>query len=181
MSIEFHCEHCEKTIRASASSAGKRGKCPHCGGEIYVPALEEGEGSGELPLAPLDEAEEKKAEREAREAKALQRKLLEDRDVPPEGAVGAQRGSARRGESARAAEPAPSEKQLNMLVVRYIDAMSSGQLEEADKVAQKLSRHSSQVRSILESIATGEQAGLGLPQLPRPVLLGFVKQLSSRL
>lgn len=182
MSIEFHCEHCQKTIKAAASSAGKRGKCPFCQGEIYVPAIIEEADSGELPLAPLDDADEQKARRDALEAAALQRQLLADRETPPDPDAGRQKPAApRRGDGPTPAAPAANAKQLNMLVVHYIEAMSSGQLDMAQAITRKLAQHAAQVRSILESIATGDCSGLGLPQLPRPVLLGFIKQLGSKL
>ena len=57
MGIDFQCQHCRKKVNAPDSAAGKRGKCPFCGQSNYIPTpLTEDDV---LPLAPLDEEEER--------------------------------------------------------------------------------------------------------------------------
>jgi DNA-directed RNA polymerase subunit RPC12/RpoP len=38
MPIVVHCANCGKNLRVRDEQAGKRGKCPHCGSKIVVPA-----------------------------------------------------------------------------------------------------------------------------------------------
>lgn len=47
MGLKFLCHLCQQPIHIKDSFAGKRGKCPHCGGSIRIPA--EGE-SHSLPI-----------------------------------------------------------------------------------------------------------------------------------
>ena len=48
--IEFPCPHCRKTVRTPDSTAGKRGKCPHCGQLTSIPqAIQPSQ-----PAAPAD-------------------------------------------------------------------------------------------------------------------------------
>jgi hypothetical protein len=45
MPIVFHCPACDAELTLSDAAAGRRGKCPHCKGDIIVP-------SGDGPAAP---------------------------------------------------------------------------------------------------------------------------------
>lgn len=176
MAIEFHCEHCNKLIRAREAEGGRPGKCPYCQGRNYIPLP--GDEVGELSLAPLDEAFERHRRRAAAEDAAMQRRLLKERDTGP-GRGG--RRAVRRADAspATAPPPAPSSKQLTALIVSFIEAMSSGALDEAGKLSSRLSAHRAEVDAILDDMMTQDLRGYGLPTLPRPVLLGFLKQLRS--
>jgi hypothetical protein len=63
------------------------------------------------------------------------------------------------------------------MVVEYVEAMAEGRLGDAEALAARLSEHKSQVLAGLEALASADLAGYGLPALPRPVLLGFLRQL----
>jgi hypothetical protein len=84
MPITFQCSACQKEIKAPDTAGGKRGKCPFCGHNCYIPApVSEADL---VPLAPIDEAEEARQERETRELLAAQRELLAaSRGGPGEG------------------------------------------------------------------------------------------------
>lgn len=173
MAIEFHCEHCNHLIKAPDDAGGKQGKCPRCGGINYIrrPPAE----TGELDLAPIDEAEESRRARQAREDANIQWKLLHERSVPGEpGGKGAGRGVP--SEAAQV-----TSKQLTGLIVKYVDAMSQGKLAEAGAFADQLTRHRVQVTSILDEMAGEDLSGYGMPALPKPVLVGFLKQLRGKL
>ena len=181
VAVEFHCEHCNKLIKASLSTAGQTGKCPHCKGVNYIPLPED--ESGELPLAPLDEDFEKRRAQTAAEDAALVHKLLRESESPKE--RNRRKGFRRPDVSTAAPAPVPPppmpRKQLTSLVVQFIEAMSQGQLERADKLVGELAGRKDQVRPILDELLTEDLSGYGLPALPRPVLVGFVKQLRTRL
>lgn len=176
MAIEFHCEHCTQSVKAPDDAAGRPGKCPHCGNTVYIP-LPPSADEDEIPLAPLDEGEERRRQEAAREAAKLQFQLLHERAIP--GEPGARRTP--RGEAPPPSSTTPPTKELNRLVVKYVEAMAAGRLEEAHKFVSGLAPHRLHVFSILDGMATEDLSAYGLPALPRPVLLGFLKQLRSKL
>lgn len=182
MAIEFHCEHCDKLIKAPEDKAGSTGRCPHCGGAAYIPRpVAEDDEYG---LAPLDPTEESRRQRAAMEDAAYQRSLLRDKE-PPSDAAKSTRNAAARGAAARGStggQPAsPTSKQLSALIVRFVEAMSAGQLEAAARVAAVLAKHKSQATAVVDGMMTEDLTAYGLPALPRPVLLGFLKQLRQKL
>ncbi|HWL95421.1 MAG TPA: hypothetical protein VNT79_18020 [Phycisphaerae bacterium] len=188
MPIEFHCEHCNLLIRAPEAEAGQIGKCPRCAGRNYVP-MPEAERA-EIPLAPLDEADERRRASAAAEDAAIQMKLLREqtRDRDPTAkpafkrvdAPGPGTGVPASGSSA-AAGSGTSRKQLAGMIVSFIEAMSAGNLEKADKLTAQLGEDRRMVSAIIDDMLSEDLAAYGLPTLPKPVLLGFLKQLRGRL
>lgn len=187
MPIEIHCTHCNHLIKAPDEAAGKMGKCPHCQGVNYIPRpVTEDE---ELDLAPIDDAEEQRRKKAAMEDAAFQRRLLHERSIPGEssGKPTARAGSAaapgarRTGDAASASTSAVTSKEVALLIVRFVDAMSAGKLEQADEFAAQLAKHKNAALIALDEIARDDSNAYGLPVLPRPVLIGFLKQLRSRL
>lgn len=175
MAIEFHCEHCNHLVRAPDDAGGRTGKCPHCQNATYIPrpaAVDD----GELDLAPLDPRDEERNRRAAREAAAIQHRLLHERTAPGEPAKGAARGKP-----PTAPAPAANPKQLTSFIVNYIESMSSGQLGRAEELVRQLATQKSQVFSILDEMAQEDLSAYGLPSLPKPVLMGFLKQLRTKL
>lgn len=182
--IEIHCEHCNLKVSAPDSDGGQQAKCPHCGGMNYIP-LPEG-AIDEIPLAPIDEAAEQRRRQAFAEDMEIQRKLNKERAAPGE-------PNRRRPRSLDASAPprapAPprasniSDKQVNSLVVNYIVAMAGGRLAEADGIVAQLAPHKTKVSATINEITSnsGVANGYGLPTLPKPVLLGFVKQLQARM
>lgn len=170
MAIEFHCEHCGKVIKAPVDSAGKRGKCPHCQQLCYIPAPpDEAEA---YDLAPLDPEEERRRRREEAAAHELQRRLLHERkevagpDAPPPPSA--------KDEAVRPAD-------LRAAVADYLSAMQRGHLSEADRIAYLLAANKKEVLALIERIGADEVMGAELASLPRPLLLGFLRQLRAKL
>lgn len=179
MSIEFHCEHCNKLVKAPDEVGGRSGKCPHCQGTNYIPSPE----AGEIPLEPMDEDFERHRQQSAAEDFAYQRKIMSDRTPPREGARGAKGGPGR---SPRPMQSEPKEalsaKQMSSMIVAFISAMATGSLPKADEISNRLRPHSAKVNAILDDMLTASNiAGYGLPTLPKPVLNGFVKQLRAKI
>lgn len=175
MAIEFNCEHCNKPIKASESTAGRNGKCPHCKGLNYIPLPPD--EVGELPLAPIDEEYERHRKKAAAEDAAIQRDLLHDRSTP--GEPGGRKGL--RNSVASPLGATLSKKQVTSLVVSYIEAMSQGNLDRANQLSGQLSTQQKVVNQILGEMMTEDLAAYGLPTLPRPVLMGFLKQLRNKM
>ena len=80
MSIEFHCEHCGKSVRAPDETGGKHGKCPSCHQSVYIPMPSD--QVEPLDISPVDQTEERERARLRKEALQLQRDLLEERELP---------------------------------------------------------------------------------------------------
>lgn len=176
MGIQFYCEHCRQSVTAPDDAGGRQGKCPHCGGTVYIPNPEATDG--EIPLAPLDDAEEQQRERAAQEARELQLRLLQEQATP--GEPGSRKG--RRSEVMPSALPAGVPvKELNRLIVQYVEAMAAGRLDTAEQLLARLVQQRLHVLTIIDGMASEDLSAYGLPALPRPVLLGFLKQLRTRL
>ncbi len=181
MTIEFHCDHCGKTVQAPASAGGKNGKCPHCQAVNYIP-LPDDEG-GELPLVPLDEGDERRRRKATAEDFATRRRLLSEKSSPRDagGRPKFRRPDVPSGSSASSTAPGLPRKKLTSLVVSFVEAMSGGKLEAANAVAAQLAGHKAEVSRLLDDWLSEDLSGYGLPTLPKPVLMGFLKQLRGRL
>jgi len=169
MEITFHCEHCGKEVKAPEPSAGKRGKCPHCHNVCYIPSPPD--QLEEYDLAPVDPEEERRRQNEEAAARALQRKLLSERkevegpDKPP---------PVQEDETVRPGD-------LESLVTDFVNAMGRGSLEEADRLAAILKGNKKEVQTLIERIGADELLSAKISSLPRPVMLGFLKQLRSKI
>ena len=182
MPVEFHCEHCGKHVKAPSEAAGRKGKCPHCQAVCYIPSPPD--EIEELPLAPLDDAEEQQRKRALEETARLQHALLHDRATPADTAATSGRpvaGAARPGARAESSSLGMPVAELQQLVAAFVSAMSEGQLERADRVAARLQGERDQVLAIVERISSSDTTSTAMPNLPRPVMLGYLKQLRARL
>ena len=169
MPIEFHCEHCDRMIRAADEHGGKHGKCPSCHQRVYIPSSE----SEPLDLAPVDELAEKRARQQATESQRFADNILLD-------AGGAGRGGADAdlGRSAAAAPGAvPPSVDVAELVNEYVIAMFDGDLQEGEAIAKQLRRHHKTVVEVVDRILADEIPPQALERIPRPVMMGFLKQL----
>lgn len=171
MPIEFHCEHCRQVIRAPDEAAGKKGRCPKCQQMVYIP-LPASE-SGEIPLAPEDPEDARRRAASEQERRALEREIRRERVAPGDNAR-PQRGTGGGAAAAPAADP-------RKLVAEYLAALANGQLETAERCAKALSQIKSRAMEVIESLSTNEQMAGDFPKLPRPVLMGFLKQLRNQL
>lgn len=171
MPIEFHCEHCRQVIRAPDEAAGKKGRCPKCQQTVYIP-LPAAE-SGEIPLAPLDPEDARRQQESERERRQIERALWRDKATPGEGGR-PQRPAAGGAAPGPAADP-------RKLVAEYLAALANGQLETAERCAAALSQVKARAMEVIEALSTNEQMAGDFPKLPRPVLMGFLKQLRSQL
>lgn len=186
MVIEFHCPFCGKTIRTSEENAGRHGKCPSCHQSVYVPTPPE--KIEPLRLEPLDPAFEKQREREERATQEFQHRLLHERDLPPETAGTGRhaggvpgRASASGARSAHApggAHPPPApDVDVERLVIDYALRMAEGDLERAEALAGEIRRCHRQADDVIQRIMQDEILPAPLSKIPRPVLVGFFKQL----
>ena len=167
MTIEFHCNHCDKLIRTADENAGKRGSCPRCHQSVYVPTPSD--QIEIIPLAPLDEGEEREKERLLEETRALTQRIREDKtEVPPE---------------AHAAPlPVPEgdvrlQPDMETLVIEYAVAMAAGNLAEAADYAHEIRGNMAAAEDAIQRLTMDELPHVKLRSIPRPVLIAFFKQL----
>ncbi len=169
MSISFHCEHCGKKIQASDSAAGKRGKCPACHNQIFVPPPEMGDD--ELKLAPVDESEIEREKRLIAESFKLRQSILRETAEPEE-----EKG-------AKPAKPAAAadDKKVTAQIVTYLKLMVNGELDKAERIANTIKTFGNQASDILDQIAYGEKTLDELEDIPQQVLFGMIKELQEKL
>ena len=165
MSITFRCEHCHMDIKAPPEAAGRRGKCPHCGQSTYIPAPVKEEDI--LPLAPLDEQEERNRQKQYQSLLEIERDLLAEMDNEP-------------------AEPLESKKsvsadELYHFVVNYCMDMANGKLERAAQHAQQMKKFGFTAHQAVEDFQTGKALEPALDVLPTKVLHGYLAELKKQL
>jgi len=172
--IELHCPQCEKMIRAPDSAAGKHGKCPYCDTKVYIPTPFKDDDL--LALAPVDEEEERRAEKERAEALRYTTSMDKDADlkVVPEEAPASRTAGGRRPE-------APGEViDLGDLVEQFVLAMRDSKLDEADRIARQLKRAGPRARDHVEGMLL-DPTPPPIEGVPRPLVQGFLKALLERL
>lgn len=169
MAIEFHCNHCGKQVRAPDEAGGKHGRCPTCHQSVYIPMPDD--QIELIDLAPIDKDREREAERARRESEALQRKILHEKNLPPETA-----GSAR----PVAGGFAPPAVDVEDTVIGFAKAMAEGRLSEAEELAASARRHPRELNDVVQRITSDEIPPDALASIPRPVLLAFLRQLVEK-
>jgi hypothetical protein len=172
MGISFHCEYCGKKIEAPDTAGGKWGKCPACHNKVYVPANNPPDDM--LRLAPIDTEEERRRKKMVAEVDRLREEILNEKDVPEEGAV----------PKKQAAAPKPgdlSDAELNTFIIGYIRQMADGELDLAEQTAKAIIPNGQNAVRILERIALSEIPEPEIADIPQQVLSGLIKNLRSRI
>jgi len=170
MPIEFHCEHCGKLVRTAEQNAGRQGRCPYCKNSVYIPTPSE--DLEPLKLAPLDPEEERRQRRLEEEARALARRLRAEKEtLPPE--------------TPRAGAPEPSgeirfQVDMESLVIEYVRAMYEGRLAEAQEYATDIRRDMERAQEVIQRLTMDDIRPLKIAKIPRPVLIGFLRQLREQ-
>jgi hypothetical protein len=178
MSIEFHCEHCGKAIKAPGEMAGKRGKCPGCHNSVYIPSPSE--EIEPLTIAPIDRGEEAARLRALEETRALQRRLLGEKDLPPETRRPAAAAAAAAAEPREVLHADAPKGDMENLVIDYAICMADGDLEGAEQIARDIRRDMKAAENVMQRLTIDEVPHAALSKIPRPVLVGFFKQLREK-
>lgn len=174
MSIEFNCPSCEKSIRAPDTAGGKYGKCPFCEVKVYIPSPPSPD-EGEIKIAPINEEEEQRERELIRESVRYAAAFDKDPDkLPPEGA---ERGGA----GSRRSEPPPGEViEVADEVESFVVAMRDSKLQDAERVLARLKRAGSRAKDYVEGLML-DPTPPPIGNVPKPLLMGFLKSLLSRL
>ena len=179
MSIEFHCEHCDRMIRANDEHGGKHGKCPSCHQQVYIPLAD----AEPLDLTPVDAAEERRAQQQAAESQRFADSVLLDGGSAGRGTSDSEvrrygTGSSDAGRSGAGGAPPPA-VDVAELINEFAIAMFDGELQEGEEIAKQLRPHRKAVVEVVDRIMADEIPPQALERIPRPVLMGFLKQLRS--
>jgi len=165
MSIQFRCEYCGKQVTAPESAGGQRGKCPYCGRSNYIPAPV---GDDDLvPLAPIDESEERQRQKEIDSLLRAEREILAESGGQP---------------------PVPLEhredmqvEDLHHFVVNYCLDMGKGNLSRARRHIDSLRQYGTMGAEAVNDYLTGKTNEKALAILHPKVLKGFLAQLKNEL
>ncbi len=166
MAIEFHCEHCGKMVRASDEHAGRHAKCPSCHQPVYIPTPDA--EIEPLRLAPLDPTDERERARLLKEEQDLRHRLLREREAGYD--TGPPKSDAAR-------EVLPPKLDMETLVIEYALSMADGNLADAQELANDIRKDMRKAEDVLQKLMADTMPPPQLAKIPRPVLVGFFKQL----
>lgn len=178
MPIELHCPKCQKPLRAPDDAGGKRSKCPGCGNSVYIPMPVSDEDI--IPLAPIDEDEERRAEEERRESlrfAAIVDKATEG-GAPDPGSKGKPAAGAR--PAPRAADAPGVVVELKTEVESFVLAMKDSKLDVAEAAVGRLRKAGDRARDYVQTMMLDEIPPK-IGNLPPPLIQGFLKNLLGRL
>lgn len=170
MAIVFHCQFCNKEIRASDEAGGKWGKCPKCHNKIYVPSIDPDQEEPELKLAPISEEELQRKRELMAETYKIQQDILDEREIPN-----------------NLTEPSSptirklSDDELEKYVIMFLRQMAAGELEDAERTSKILAPHGKKVEEIIDKIALSEIPEKALAHISPNVLSGFIRTLRSKI
>jgi hypothetical protein len=170
MPIEFICDHCGKKIAAPDNRAGTTASCPGCKGKVRVPSAAPPGDDDIYDIAPLDTDEERRRAAAEAEAHRYQHELLHDKVAPADATGPRSPGGG-----------APAGPDVRAMITGYVKAMGEGQLETAQRRVTSLQRHKDDALEWLDRIAADELLITEISNLPRPVVLGFLRQLRGQL
>jgi cytochrome c1 len=165
MPIKLHCTCCGKKIEAPDSAGGKWGKCPACHSKVYVPLPQV---EDELKLAPIDETEEQRKKQLLQETFRLTQDILQEKAVPEAGPTPG---------------PGPdiNEEQLTNHVINYLRQMARGDLDAAQRTAERIVPHRRKVTVILDRLIKSRTRDPELEDIPQQVLSGLIRNLRTRI
>jgi hypothetical protein len=163
MSITFRCETCRKDVQAPESAAGKRGKCPFCGHSSYIPQPVSDDDL--LPLAPVDEDEERRRQQEVHQLFEQERDLIAQTGSKPQAPLD-QREDVKT-------------EELHHFVVNYCLDMSVSKLPQADKQVIEL-RKQPLGQQTVQDFLDGKATEPALKKIPPRLLQAFLLQLRDK-
>ena len=167
MPIVFHCESCKKKIQAPDGTGGKYAPCPHCKHRVYIPMPKSALEGEELKLAPIDENEERQRQQMMMETYSIQATLLKQKEVP-EGAD-------------LAAAAGMDDRELLKHIIIYLRQMADGQIDTAQKTAEKIIQNKKKAGLILDRIAMSDMPEPELADVPPGVLARLIKAFRAKL
>jgi hypothetical protein len=179
MSIEFHCDHCARLIRAPDEASGKRGKCPYCHQSVYIPTPPD--QIEEIPLAPIDDNDERTRRALEEERKRIETQLRSERRPPAEEGRGSATKGSGGGGSAGGGSSAADAAEARDQVVDYLLLMRNSELVQAESVLAELLKKRQVAREVVDRLAADAVPPAELSEVPLALYQGFLKNLRSQL
>jgi hypothetical protein len=172
MPIKFECTECHKIVTAPDAAGGKRGKCPFCGRLVDIPLPPpppepQAEDPDLIPLAPIDEDEERKLSDERKALYAQEQSLLKAM-APSEDSVPIEQREDL------------SSEDLHHFVVNYLLDMFEGNLARAGAHADKLRSLGFAGIGAVDDFLEGKADEPALGHIPAPIREGFLRELKAR-
>lgn len=175
MGIEIHCDHCGKLIRAPEGAGGKRGKCPYCEQSVYIPTPPS--DTEEIPLAPLDDEAERRAEALRDESIAYAASL--EKAKGPSYDVGEAK-APKRGDEGGGRSGGGGDIDVAAEVKRFVLAMSESKLDETEAILGRLKKAKVRANDYVQGLLL-DQMPPKIGTVPPPLAKGFLKTLGDRL
>jgi phage FluMu protein Com len=169
MAIVFHCQFCNKEIKAADNAGGKWGKCPKCHNKVYVPSIDPDTEEDELKLAPIDTNDQIRKRELMAETYRLTQDILEEKEMPSDIAAPA------------GAMYEMDDDELNKNVILFLRQMAGGELEDAERTSALISPFGKRVIEIIDQIALSEIPEPQLANISPNVLSGFIRTLRSKI
>jgi hypothetical protein len=171
MAISFNCIKCGKEIKAPDSYAGKQGKCPYCGQGNNIPMPVDEDDL--IPLAPIDENEERRRQQEIDYLRSKEKLLLRELSESSPGPD----------------EPAPAPKQAARVtieqcrsdVMNYCLDLANSRLDKLDVYVSRLKNNKALGMTAVEDFMLGRYIEPALDDIPPKVLKGFLTQMREAL
>ena len=167
MGISFTCESCKKKIKAPDGAGGKWGNCPFCNHRCYIP-LPRSADEEELTLASADESDETAYNEMMRETHSLTQNILHQTDMPDDDSAGSGPAKA-------------NEKELLKYIIIYLTLMADGELNQAERIEEKIAPFQAVAKDILQRMAKAERLEPELAEIAPAILKGLMKDLYEKL
>ena len=169
MAIVFHCQFCNKEIKAADNAGGKWGKCPKCHNKVYVPSIDPDAEEEELKLAPIDDSDLIRKRELMAETYRLTQDILEEKEMPND--IGTPAGAMYE----------MDDDELKKHVILFLREMAGGELEDAERTSALISPFGKRVIDIIDKIALSEIPEPQLANISPNVLSGFIRTLRSKI
>ena len=174
MPIEFHCQHCGKSIKAPDGSGGKRGECPSCKNSVYVPTPSD--ELEDIPLAPIDEDAERRNREREKQARKVQEALLHERKA----AEGRDTDTAAPRPATPRAPAAPT-RDVRKTVLMCVRALADSKLEQSEELIAELKLQSPDARKFIQALTVDSLQPKVLADIPPKLYHGFLKSIESQI
>lgn len=165
MGITFRCEFCHKEVKAPDAAGGKRGKCPFCERSTYIPSPVSEEDV--LPLAPLDEAEERHRQEQIDALYQQEHDLLAQTGHSPHEPL-EHRENLTSGD-------------LHHFAINYVLEMARGNIEGADVQALNLRRFGALGVQAVDDLIGEKIREPALEALSKRIRASFLAELRAKL
>ncbi len=172
MSNTRRCTHCGQKIETEQKPDENWVACEHCGQKMY---LAQPDNVEEIPIAPVDEEEERRAEQRRARDRAIADQALEGNYTPEAPSTPSQPTPA-----PQPSAGASSDKLTDRLA-QYVLWMSQGEMARCDDVVSSLLGQRKKAHAAAQELLKELPKRSDLNDVPPAVVKGYLKQLLAQL